>query len=306
MNIAKLTLTNPETGNKILISTALSYPAEHKAHVLALKYIRTKEKEREGGETQTTGKAPSVKIDASVVLGKKTAGPSGTNAGGFYTGTDGVDRYVKAYNDPSQAYCEKLSGTIYRALGIGAPKTHTFQSDGKTMFASDIIKDGEVHKNKIHKFTPEMANKVLDGFLADVLLSNWDSVGSELDNVLFTDGDVHRIDNGGSLLFRAQAGKKNPAVLDKLTELDGLFNPSLNRAYMSVAAKAGIHSAEDLRPRFKDQMKKIDALRQAHGSWEEVVEKVAPKMNEVDKERVSSMLETRHKLLADYVNQQAA
>jgi hypothetical protein len=46
------------------------------------------------------------------------------------------------------------------------------------------------------------------GFMADALLANWDVVGLEQDNVLWHEGRPTRVDQGGTLEYRAMGGTK--------------------------------------------------------------------------------------------------
>jgi hypothetical protein len=55
-------------------------------------------------------------------------------------GTDGKQRYVKFYKNPTQAWDEKLTNDIYRDLKIGAPQSVIFARDnGDEGYASEII-----------------------------------------------------------------------------------------------------------------------------------------------------------------------
>lgn len=54
-----------------------------------------------------------------------------------------------------------------------------------------------------------MADSLAEGADVDAMLGNWDVIGMAADNILVDkDGKPWRIDNGGSLSFRAQGGKK--------------------------------------------------------------------------------------------------
>lgn len=54
-----------------------------------------------------------------------------------------------------------------------------------------------------------MRQKLRAGYAVDVLLGNWDVVGASADNILVdANGEPWRIDNGGSLKFRAQGAQK--------------------------------------------------------------------------------------------------
>lgn len=236
-------------------------------------------------------------LTADTILGKKVGNAGGSNKGGFYEGTDGVTRYVKEYQDPTRSHAEKLANEIYSALGLIAPKAHTFPVGGKTIYASDIIPGKQLSDVGV---TPENANKILDGFAADVLVGNWDTVGLVNDNVLITpEGQPARIDNGGTFLFRAQeaSGRKPDALLGKISEWDGFSNPQVNASYSNIFKAAGLKSANDLGDRAIQQIQKIQQLEQASGGWEALVNEKAGDMNPNDKEQVIQMLNSRSKLL---------
>jgi hypothetical protein len=251
----------------------------------------------------TTGATPvatpqkKAPLTADVILGKKVGNAGGSNKGGFYEGTDGVTRYVKEYQDPTRSHAEKLANEIYSALGLTAPNAHTFPVGGKTIYASDIIDGQELGKVGV---TPENANKILDGFAADVLVGNWDTVGLVNDNVLITpDGQPARIDNGGTFLFRAQeaSGRKPDALLDKISEWDAFSNPAVNASYSNIFKTAGVKNANALGDRVVDQINKIKQLEQSSGGWDKIVNASSPDMKPEDKQQVIQMLNSRSKLL---------
>jgi SPP1 gp7 family putative phage head morphogenesis protein len=248
------------------------------------------------GSSQVLPPAPPKVTGADVILGTKTGGAAGSNEGGFYTGTDGVKRYVKFYKDPAQAYGEVLANKVYRDLGIGAPETTAFEHEGKIAFASDILPDVKTLGDA--GLTEARAKDVMKGFVADVLVGNWDAAGMSLDNmVVRADGSIARIDNGGSFLMRAKAGRKPDDVLNKITEWDNFFKPSKNPAYAKIALKAGVSDAVDMKDVVVPAIQKIVSMRDGAGGWAKYVEKVAPGLNEADKKKMIEILDARTKLL---------
>jgi hypothetical protein len=246
-------------------------------------------------EPSASDNEPKKELTAQEIMGKKIGGAQGTNQGGFYEGTDGVKRYVKMYKDPSRSHAEALCGQIYKDLGIGAPNTQTFDLNGSTAFASDIIEGKELNQAGIDK---ETCNKILDGFCADVLTGNWDSVGLEWDNVLVTpEKETYRIDNGGSFMFRAMesSGRKPDHLLNDISEWE-VF-PTKNSAYARVFKTAGYPNADSLGSRIKDQVKKIAELEKNSGGWDNYVNQHAAKMDEKDRQTAIQMLKSRSKKL---------
>lgn len=228
-------------------------------------------------------------------LAKKTGSQGGSNKGGFYKGSDGVDRYVKFYKHPEQGRGEALANNLYRDLGLGAPKSAIFEHDGAEAFASEIIPGGKTLEDV--GVTKDLANKVLDGFVADILTGNWDAVGLTYDNILVKDGEVYRLDNGAAFLTRAQGAYKPEGLLNKITEVDGFFNPNINREYSKLANKAGYKSADELGQRFVKQVASVVKLRDKHKGWDGYVTEKAPWLRGTEKLKIVEMLESRTGLL---------
>jgi hypothetical protein len=231
----------------------------------------------------------------------KVSGAQGTNPGGTYKGSDGIDRYVKFYNSPGQGQGESLANSIYRDLGIGAPKSSVVPSGSKEAYVSTIIPGGKTLQQQ--GATAEDAKQVLKGFAADVLTANWDAVGTGLDNILMKDGQAFRIDNGAAFLYRAQGALKPSDALNQITEWDKFF--SKNPHYSGLAAKAGVTKAEDI-PGIKQQVKDIVALRDKHNGWDNYVDEKMPNIKATDGNKIVSMLEVRTKLLQDKVKDMKA
>jgi hypothetical protein len=236
-------------------------------------------------------------------LHEKLGGQKGSNPGGLYKGSDGVSRYVKFYKNPAQGRGEALANTIYNDLGIGAPKSTMFETkEGKEAFASEIIKDG-THVLAEEKDKKGYANKVLDGFVADILVSNWDVVGLGLDNILIgKNGDAYRVDSGGTFLYRAQGASKPETVLNKITEWDGFFNPNINHEFSSLMSKAGYSSADQLGSRLEKQMTRIEKLRDDSGGWSKYVADKAPYLKGSEREKITKMLDSRTQLLRERID----
>lgn len=230
-----------------------------------------------------------------VILGEQVSGQKGSNAGGVYKGSDGVERYVKFYPDAAQAEMENLTNAIYRALKIDAPESEVFKTgDGKVAYASKI-EQGKILKDV--KLDQKTAQGVMKGFVADVLVGNWDAVGTGLDNVLVKKGGKPvRIDTGGSLLMRAKQGRKPDHVLNQISEWDLFFDSGKNPYYSQVAKAAGVTSARDV-PHVKSRIRDVVNLRKKYGDWHAFVRDHAPNLNQIDAKKIGDMLESRTKLL---------
>jgi hypothetical protein len=246
---------------------------------------------------------PAAKKEKINFTAKKLGGQAGSNPGGLYEGSDGVKRYVKFYKNMAQGKAESTANTIYNDLGVGAPKSDIFEEEGKEAFASEIIEGGTLLKDA--GLTKENARAILKGFAADVLTANWDSVGLENDNILLKDGKAYRIDNGATFTHRAMASSppKPEALLHKITEWDGLFNPSVNAEFSRVAKAAGYASPADI-PDIKTQVENIVKLRDQSGGWDKYLKSKAPYLSEKEHDQYAAMLESRTRLLMEKVKAQ--
>lgn len=251
--------------------------------------------------------APSV---ADVILGPKrsapnangfyydqqTGGKGGSNPGGFFMGSDGVQRYVKFYDQPGQGYGEHLANEVYRLLGLNAPKSTLFQHEGKLAYASELLPiEGTVGQKGL---TKPVAKEILNGFAADLLTANWDAVGQGLDNVvILAGGGIARIDNGAAFLYRAQGGLKPEFVLNDLPEWFGFAPGGKNPDYEQVFVAAGYTSPEDIGKGLLKQIDAVAALRTKLGGWESYVKATTPGLDPFQQQKIADAMDARTDLL---------
>jgi len=125
-------------------------------------------------------------------------------------------RYVlKAGASPEHLLEEDRADAAYRALGQSVPPSVIGQRDGRPVKVAEFI-EGKTLRDYLASATPTERQAVLarleSGFAADALLGNWDVIGLAQDNIVVSaDGTPWRIDNGGSLRFRAQGARKTDA-----------------------------------------------------------------------------------------------
>jgi hypothetical protein len=156
--------------------------------------------------------------DAHTVQVKGWAG--GTNGARVAEDATGRRWLVKTYRgDQDRVATELLSNAVYRKLGIKVPEAGTLTFDGKPALAYPML-DGELRKWK------EPNAKLAEGFMADALLANWDVIGLEQDNVLWQGDTPVRLDQGGTLQFRAQGAPKS-------------FGPVPTEVWTIASAKGG-------------------------------------------------------------------
>lgn len=157
---------------------------------------------------------------------KKIGGQKGSNPGGTYEDLQGFAYYVKFYKNPEQGRSEILANSIYAELGIPAAYSKPVELAGKEGVAAAWINGKST--------TPEEQKQDVDvkrGFVADAYLANHDVIGLEHENIVKDTGEnFFRIDNGGSMFFRARGGPKD-FVKDSVPELQTMrFSPMAKQA----------------------------------------------------------------------------
>ena len=253
--------------------------------------------------------ATSIKVmPADEVMSAKVSGQAGSNPGGTYRGMDGVERYVKHYETPDQVYSEIVANNIYRALKIDAPEGIMIESaDGKISVANKIIKNSGTIADK--GLTKSKAKKVLDGFLADMLVKNWDVVGTASDNVVMTAKGVARIDSGGALIYRARGARKPKDSLNEVDEWEKFTDTSINRSYADVFETAGVNNADSLDADWiaslTKQMDDIDELYASTNQFEDLVGR-APGVSGNARQEIMDMLQERRRKLRVKVDERIA
>lgn len=108
---------------------------------------------------------------------------------------------------------EAYADSAYRAAGLNVPQVHIYQTPGGVVKVSEYVegqtlsalKSGDPAKYK------KAVKQVQKGLAADALMGNWDVIGTGYDNILVDKaGKVWRIDNGGSMRYRATGSAKTP------------------------------------------------------------------------------------------------
>lgn len=226
---------------------------------------------------------------------RRISGAKGSNPGGIFETPSGERWYVKEYRNPEQGAAEHVSNAVYRAVGVESPVSVLGEGADHGKYASKII-EGDILSHA--GLSKENANRVLDGFAADVLTMNWDAVGMGHDNVLVSKGGTPvRIDQGGTLTYRAQGAAKPREALNGISEWDAFYDKT--RSYREVFDKAGIKGPNDpaFASRVKAQVRKIVDGRPA-GGWGSVVRKNAPSVSATTQKTWADMLDVRTEALA--------
>ena len=153
----------------------------------------------------------------------------------------------------------------------------------------------------LHGYTQDQARSVLDGFVADVLVGNWDVVGLENDNILFQQGSNEpiRIDTGAAFLTRAQGAPKPESLLYRITEFEGFMNPDINYEYSRVFNTAN-YSKDEWKEKIKQQVQQITDLVKKSGSWDNFVQQfVKQHLSNVPPEKYQQTINTIIAMLKD-------
>ena len=148
---------------------------------------------------------------------------------------------------PDHLHNEEAANAVYRVLGIPVPHSGVItKPDGTVAKAGEYMEGGQQLADWEHgKSATEkqlMYKQIQKGFVADALLANWDVIGMSKDNIMIKDGVPYRVDQGGSLKYRAQGGLKGSKFGASVGELETLRNNGLNSASASVFK--GITNAE--------------------------------------------------------------
>lgn len=162
-----------------------------------------------------------------------------SNAGGS-TGAKIVEdvngnRYIMKRGDSgsninnSSVKNEYLANQLYDILGLRVPDYELYDDNGTAVILSRFIPNTKVPTIKDY-------SKLAQGFIADCVLANWDVY--ENDNCLMDYvGRVIRVDNGGTLNFRAHGGPK-PFTNDVLGTFQSMIQ--YNQSIYATLNKADV------------------------------------------------------------------
>ena len=188
-----------------------------------------------------------------------------------------VKRSEKGVGGWDQVQSEAMANEIYRVCGIPVPAQKLYP-DEKALVLQEIF--GRLLKDCFPNQEENIRLKLGEGFVVDALLANWDVIGSTEDNIMVDNngnGIPFRIDNGGSLRFRAQGGRKEFGP--EVKELETMRNPKIN----PNAAKYFGHLTDTM---IKAQIQKIIKPNKAA-----ILAASSDELKEVMEKRIDYMLE---------------
>jgi 8-oxo-dGTP pyrophosphatase MutT (NUDIX family) len=230
------------------------------------------------------------------------------------TGKKYVIKEAQEYGDKNtleQLKNEQLADSIYAAMGVANSGGELKKDASGTTFkiAPFIEKSKELGSLSTSSDEYKTAKKILQkNFVLDCLLLNWDVIGAGKDNVVVTGlGMPHRIDNGGSLLYRAKNGLKSEASLtETVSEIDVMRsskNPSAKEIFGDIADDEIFKQVEEIVAKRDDILqaimesesssksklhsliaKRIDSLESKYVKGERT--SIEPTIAEIEKERL--------------------
>lgn len=167
----------------------------------------------------------------------------GSQGGSWYRDPAGQEWFGKSYHGATdRVEGERLANQLYRTFGVDAPETQLAEIGGKrTMMSKEI-------KGKVAESADDLkGTNIKDGFVVDAWLGNRDVVGMSYDNIIVNGDKAHRIDNGGSTIWKATGGDKDfgreVSEIESMREpsrksgavFGGLSKPELNKQLVSFA-----------------------------------------------------------------------
>lgn len=146
-------------------------------------------------------------------------------------------RFVKKIGaSPDHIREEFAADQAYRAAGIQVPRAILYDTASGPVKLAEFI-EGRSLADVLastdeagQKLASTALARIRKGFATDALLANHDVAGLSLDNIIVDQKGVPwRIDNGGSLRFRAQGAPKSSAAWNgAVQELESLRDPAIN------------------------------------------------------------------------------
>jgi hypothetical protein len=160
-----------------------------------------------------------------------SAGTIGGSTGARLVGDGAGRRFVdKAGASTSVGHVteESIADRVYEAAGVPVADHRLLALSGDTVKRSRFVEGEDLATYLGHASAEEreaVLERLRDGFAADALLANRDAIGAAGDNIIVRGGVPIRIDNGGSLRYRARGSLKSDFGRD-VYELRSLRDPA--------------------------------------------------------------------------------
>jgi 8-oxo-dGTP pyrophosphatase MutT (NUDIX family) len=162
--------------------------------------------------------------DVDAIVASKTGKQLGSQPGGTID-VGGHKAYKKTSPNVEALATEAAACQLYRACGIVAPDARILvSSSGQTVLVSPWLNGTQVKRSPSGGCDLTKAQSIVAAsqFPVDAWLANWDVAGLTCDNLMVDGDQVHRIDAGGTMFFRA-TGLKKPFTKD-VAELKSMLD----------------------------------------------------------------------------------
>lgn len=109
---------------------------------------------------------------------------------------------------------EALADSLYDALGCAVPENRLYETPEGPVKVAVFLENAkslyDTYYNATESEQQRLRNEISKDFVVDALFCNFDVIGLDMDNVLVgNEGQVFRVNNGGSLRYRTQGRLKN-------------------------------------------------------------------------------------------------
>lgn len=219
-------LLGGKTGNKPPPSTASSKPApkvvvkgKPKGEETVVKPVGKSSKKIDNPKTGVVSKQNVNEVMDSRLMVKVDGKQGGSSQNALFVDTDGSKWLVKKTKSVSHSNNEVLASKLYNAARVDASEVKlAVWEDGSPAVAVRWVDNLTFGKQAVLKSKTQF-----DGFTADALFANWDTVGLSFDNMAVNKGKAFRVDLGGSLAYRATGQAKGGAFTAEVNELSSFF-----------------------------------------------------------------------------------
>lgn len=160
----------------------------------------------------------------------------GSTGARIMTDEDGKRYVVKRGSSPDHLREEVLADRLYELLGADVPKSKfEIGPDGEPVKITPFLEGSKPYNQLTAEEKKVVDRKIQKRFAADSLLGNWDVMGADNDNILIDSaGNPFRIDNGGSLRYRAMGERKGDAFADQVLDFWTLKDKNVNAKSAAV------------------------------------------------------------------------
>jgi len=155
----------------------------------------------------------------------------GYTAGGTFTHKQtGQTFYIKFPSSGNDEHMksEDLANRLYELLGVGTLGTSLIDFQGKTAVKSTW--DPDLKTINLSDMSKESG--IMDNFVIDAWLANWDVIGPNHDNIQKSGGQIVKVDSGGALGFHGAGSPKG--FPDEVVELETMRDPDIGKVAHQV------------------------------------------------------------------------